>query len=76
MELQFPAAPYLEGRGGVVGEGWRGGVEVGIGRGWRRRGWSGRRAWGGVGEGMGVREKFGVDAKTLIVVCTVNSIGH
>ena len=65
----------MEGRGGG-GKGGGGGVEVGIGRGWSGRGWSGRRAWGGVGEGMGVREKFGVDAKTLIVVCTVNSIGH
>ena len=31
---------------------------------------------GGVREGMEMRKKFGGDAKTLIVVCTVNSIGH
>jgi hypothetical protein len=64
-----------ERRGGGGRDGG-GEVWVGIGRGWSGRGWSGRRAWGGVGEGMGVREKFGVDAKTLIVVCIVNSIGH
>ena len=63
--------PIWRGEEGWWGRDGGGEVWVGIGR-----GWSGRRAWGGVGEGMGVREKFGVDAKTLIVVCIVNSIGH